>query len=59
MRKLYEFEIGTDASLNGRNRSKLSIGIPKKARVSPFRVESDLTRAPITMVLAQVKMAPA
>ena len=45
MRKLYEFEIGTDASLNGRNGSKLSIGIPKKARVSPFRVESDLTRA--------------
>ena len=45
MRKPNEFEIGTGASLNGRYGSKLSIGIPKKARVSPFRIESDLTRA--------------
>lgn len=45
MRKPNEFEIGNGASLNGRYESKLRIGIPKKAGVSPFRVESDLTRA--------------
>lgn len=45
MRKPNEFEIGTGASLNGRYGSKFSIGIPKKARVSPFKIESDLTRA--------------
>jgi hypothetical protein len=45
MRKLNEFEIGNGASLNGRYERKSRIGIPKKARVSTFRVESDLTRA--------------
>jgi len=45
MRKPNEFEIGNGASLNGRYESKLRIGIPKKARVPAFRVESDLTQA--------------
>ena len=45
MRKPNEFEFGTGASLNRHYGSKLRAGIPKKAGVSAFRVESDLTRA--------------
>ncbi len=45
MRKPNEFEFGTGVSLNPRYGSELRAGIPKKAGVPAFRIESDLDRA--------------
>ena len=45
MRKPNEFDFGTGTSLNPRYGSELRVGIPKKAGVSAFRIESDLSRA--------------
>ncbi len=45
MRKPNEFDFSTGTSLNRRYGSESSVGIPNKARVSAFRIESDLSRA--------------